>query len=186
MHKLLLLGAGESGKSTFYKQMMTIHGKGFPPEERKYFRSIVHSNTISAMQRLCRASETLANKGDAIKDPALRYCRVVDEKIKSNIKEILELKPLDDPLTRDICQKMKKVWQDPHIKKTFVYRGRYSLADSAEYFFERLDYTFDQDYIPSLQDIFRSRVRTTGILEQKYVHNDSHFNLFDVGGQRNG
>jgi GTPase SAR1 family protein len=31
--KLLLLGAGESGKSTLFKQMLTIYGKGVSKDE---------------------------------------------------------------------------------------------------------------------------------------------------------
>ncbi|CAG8574821.1 5706_t:CDS:2 [Acaulospora colombiana] len=37
---MLLLGAGESGKSTILKQMKLIHDGGYSPEERDYFDSI--------------------------------------------------------------------------------------------------------------------------------------------------
>lgn len=44
--KLLLLGAGESGKSTIVKQMKIIHETGYSDEERKQYRPVVFSNTI--------------------------------------------------------------------------------------------------------------------------------------------
>merc|ERR1719481_1733882 len=37
--KLLLLGAGGSGKSTFFKQLQTIHGHGFIDKDRISFKS---------------------------------------------------------------------------------------------------------------------------------------------------
>lgn len=46
--KLLLLGAGESGKSTIVKQMRIIHETGYSDEERKAYRPVVYSNTIQA------------------------------------------------------------------------------------------------------------------------------------------
>ncbi|KIH42944.1 hypothetical protein ANCDUO_27064 [Ancylostoma duodenale] len=50
--KLLLLGAGESGKSTIVKQMKIIHETGYSDEERKQYRPVVFSNTIQEMVSL--------------------------------------------------------------------------------------------------------------------------------------
>ena len=44
--KMLLSGAGESGKSTIVKQMKIIHESGFPSEDFKQYRPVVYSNTI--------------------------------------------------------------------------------------------------------------------------------------------
>ncbi|KAF9897318.1 guanine nucleotide-binding protein subunit alpha, partial [Lobosporangium transversale] len=44
--KMLLLGAGESGKSTILKQMKLIHDGGYSKEEREAFREIIFINTV--------------------------------------------------------------------------------------------------------------------------------------------
>lgn len=44
--KILLLGAGESGKSTFLKQMRIIHGQDFDQQAREEFRATIYSNII--------------------------------------------------------------------------------------------------------------------------------------------
>ena len=38
--KLLLLGTGESGKSTFIKQMRIIHGSGYTKEDRDSYKPL--------------------------------------------------------------------------------------------------------------------------------------------------
>jgi len=42
-----------------------------------------------------------------------------------------------------------------------------------------------KDFLPSNDDILRARVRTTGIVENKFEVENNHFQIFDVGGQRN-
>ncbi|TRY77532.1 hypothetical protein DNTS_028245 [Danionella cerebrum] len=44
--KILLLGAGESGKSTFLKQMRIIHGQDFDQSAKEEFRATIYSNVI--------------------------------------------------------------------------------------------------------------------------------------------
>jgi hypothetical protein len=48
--KILLLGAGESGKSTILKQMRIIYSEGFRLEERKEVRQVIFSNMIVAFK----------------------------------------------------------------------------------------------------------------------------------------
>lgn len=55
--KLLLLGAGESGKSTVLKQMRLIHSKGFSPQERKQWKVTIFQNLLHAFQVVFGAME---------------------------------------------------------------------------------------------------------------------------------
>jgi hypothetical protein len=58
--KLLLLGAGESGKSTIFKQMRILYGKGFGEEDRKNFKPVIFSNTLLSMKTLVQQSDELS------------------------------------------------------------------------------------------------------------------------------
>ena len=52
-------GTGESGKSTFIKQMRIIHGSGYTEEDRKGFPKLVYRNIFTAMQAMIRAMDIL-------------------------------------------------------------------------------------------------------------------------------
>ena len=50
--KLLLLGAGESGKSTIFKQMRILFGAPLSEEEKVQITPVVYANTIASMKIL--------------------------------------------------------------------------------------------------------------------------------------
>ena len=50
---MLLLGAGESGKSTIFKQMKVINKNGYTEKERKDFIGIIHMNVCTEMKKMC-------------------------------------------------------------------------------------------------------------------------------------
>eukprot|EP01100_Stratorugosa_tubuloviscum_P001840 TRINITY_DN1416_c3_g4_i3.p2 TRINITY_DN1416_c3_g4~~TRINITY_DN1416_c3_g4_i3.p2 ORF type:complete len:128 (-),score=54.03 TRINITY_DN1416_c3_g4_i3:687-1070(-) len=53
--KILLLGTGESGKSTIAKQMKIMHLKGFTQEELINHRQIIHGNLLECIKTLLLA-----------------------------------------------------------------------------------------------------------------------------------
>jgi len=56
------IGTGESGKSTFIKQMRIIHGQGYSEEDRKAYIGQVHSNVFMAIKALVIAMNQLSIK----------------------------------------------------------------------------------------------------------------------------
>merc|ERR1712115_542100 len=63
--------------------------------------------------------------------------------------------------------------------------AKFQFPDSGPYFFDRMDALIADGYIPTQQDVLRSRVRTTGIVESSFQIDGNDFKMFDVGGQRN-
>lgn len=57
--KVLLLGAGESGKSTILKQMKLIHGQGFTSQERSLYAQVMWESAISQMLEIIRQARFL-------------------------------------------------------------------------------------------------------------------------------
>lgn len=53
--KLLLLGTGDSGKSTFAKQMTVLHSSGFSNEEYQRFQKVLRDNCLTSMQKILAA-----------------------------------------------------------------------------------------------------------------------------------
>ncbi len=50
--KLLLLGPGDSGKTTVLKQMKLLHGDGFSDKDRREFKVKIYENIVNAMKSM--------------------------------------------------------------------------------------------------------------------------------------
>uniref|UniRef100_A0A8C7Q0D0 Guanine nucleotide-binding protein subunit alpha n=1 Tax=Oncorhynchus mykiss TaxID=8022 RepID=A0A8C7Q0D0_ONCMY len=170
--KLLLLGTGESGKSTFIKQMRIIHGTGYSEEDKRGFTKLVYQNIFTAMQSMIRAMETLMipykyehNKGNA---------NVVQE------VDVEKVYTFENPYINAI----KCLWNDPGIQEAYDRRREYQLSDSTKYYMNALDRIAETSYLPTQQDVLRVRVPTTGIIEYPFDLQSVIFRMVDVGGQR--
>nr|XP_056717163.1 guanine nucleotide-binding protein G(t) subunit alpha-1 [Euleptes europaea] len=171
--KLLLLGAGESGKSTIVKQMKIIHQDGYSLEECLDFISIIYSNTLQSMLTIVRAMDTLhIQYGDpARKDDSHKLLHFADT---------YEEGTMPPEMSDIIC----RLWKDTGIQACFEKASEYQLNDSASYYLSDLPRLVTPGYIPTEQDVLRSRVKTMGIVETQFSFKDLNFRMFDVGGQR--
>jgi GTPase SAR1 family protein len=173
--RLLLLGAGESGKSTLFKQMISIYGKGWNAEDRADYVSIIHKNVISAMQTICSNSQTLAKEG---------LDTEVDESAQDSWDYVMEKKE-NEVINSEFAEHIKTLWKDKGIQTTYNNRNRYHLPDSSAFFFNKIDELAEEGWVPTEDDVLHSRVRTTGIIENTFNVEGSAFTIVDVGGQRN-
>jgi len=67
VQKLLLLGTGESGKSTIFKQLRMLHQQGFDESERRHYSYVVHANIVDGISALVDAvldSDQLSSKAN--------------------------------------------------------------------------------------------------------------------------
>jgi len=173
--KLLLLGTGESGKSTIFKQMQILYvEEGFTEYEKSTFRHVVRRNVVESMQTLLFGCEKfgLAFEGGE-SDRSAKFMMALD--------------PLSAEFWVDeIVTHVKQLWlREPAIRKSYERRSELQLLDSASYFFENLDRIGRPEYTPDRNDILRARLRTSGIVERTFRINNVDFKFLDVGGQRN-
>jgi len=143
---------------------------GFSDEDRQSFKSIIYNNIMGSIRVLVDAAITMnidiqVGNRDAAK-------RVMDEV------------NFQGQITEQMAKDIKGLWQDKGIQIAFQRSSEFQLNDSAEYYFVELDRIAHPNYMPSVQDILRSRAKTTGIIETEFKIGKQKFTLTDVGGQR--
>ncbi|RPA89567.1 guanine nucleotide binding protein, alpha subunit [Choiromyces venosus 120613-1] len=171
--KLLLLGAGESGKSTILKQMKLIHASGFSKNDRDDYRVIIFANLLNSFKIILEAMESY--------DLTFQ-----NEENEAYVELIITERELgrQEPFPKEYQKAFASLWADGGVQ-TAVHRGNeFALHDNLNYFFESLDRLFVPNYMPTDQDILRSRLKSTGISETLFDLGALTYRMFDVGGQR--
>ncbi|CAO3600891.1 unnamed protein product [Absidia cylindrospora] len=173
--KMLLLGAGESGKSTLLKQLKLLHDGGYSSDEREAFKEIIFSNTIQSMRAILEAMDNMG-VGFADSKATMEQQAAIILDLPTQIER--------EFLPAEVTQAIRSLWSDQNLLSVFSRSREYQLNDSAKYYFESIDRIGDSNYVPTDQDVLRSRVKTTGITETTFVIDDLTYRMFDVGGQR--
>jgi len=168
-----MLGAGDSGKSTIFKQIKIIHSEGFDKDDEVLFKTIIYDNIVEAMKVIILASQRFG-------------VPIQSKESQERVERISSLpRSIDCKFTQQIYEDIKALWADPDIQTSHDLAKDLSISDSATYYFEELDRLKDVDtYYPTTQDILHTRVTTTGIVEAPFVFGGVKFRLFDVGGQK--
>lgn len=178
--KLLLLGAGESGKTTVLKQMQIIYGAGFSEHDlQTIWAPRVNENVVTAMKALCDGASDLGLE-DQIQNKAAFDQFTSNEAIYGVGSALSE-----DFSLVEVGPVIKTLWADPGIQAAWARRSEYQVIESHVHYFENIDQMMQPNYLPSQDDVLLCRSRTTGIVETVLDIDSSEFHIFDVGGQRN-
>ncbi|KAL9543482.1 G protein alpha subunit [Mucor atramentarius] len=178
-YKILLLGSGESGKSTILKQMKIINQNGYTKDELRSWRTIVYQNLIQSAQALVQAILAFDLKFDNSQNN--EYAIIIKNyKFSGDSRAALDI---------SLIEAIESVWADATTKFCVVEKAsEFYLMDSAPYansFFDDIKRIAKIDYVPNEQDVLRARLKTTGITEIKFAHEKhTSIHMFDVGGQR--
>jgi guanine nucleotide-binding protein subunit alpha-12 len=127
--KLLLLGAGESGKSTFLKQMRIIHGMNFEPELVKEYHQVIYQNVVKGMKVLVDARNKLHIPWE---NPHNSESGNFILKYDNNTY-------LDARLFSQYAPILYNLWRDAGIRRAFERRREFQLSDSVQYFLDNLE-----------------------------------------------
>uniref|UniRef100_A0A667IM00 G protein subunit alpha 12 n=1 Tax=Lynx canadensis TaxID=61383 RepID=A0A667IM00_LYNCA len=157
--KILLLGAGESGKSTFLKQMRIIHGREFDQKALLEFRDTIFDNILKGSRVLVDARDKLGIPWQYSENEKHGMFLLAFEN-KAGL-------PVEPATFQLYVPALSALWRDSGIREAFSRRSEFQL-----------------NYFPSKQDILLARKATKGIVEHDFVIKKIPFKMVDVGGQR--
>ena len=111
--RILMLGAGESGKSTIIKQVKVLYGGGF--SDPLYYKRIVISNVVENMQLILTGMAMSSDYDFLYPESVQHKKKVLDFKFfqpEDSFPEYLEsVKCLwNDPNVRDYCDSEPKIY----------------------------------------------------------------------------
>ncbi|XP_034043464.1 guanine nucleotide-binding protein subunit alpha-12-like [Thalassophryne amazonica] len=175
--KILLLGAGESGKSTFLKQMRIINGQEFDQKALLDFRDTIYENILKGMRVLVDARDKLGISWQSCENEKQGMLVMSWEgRVGATGVEPSEFQLY--------VMALSALWADAGIQKAYARRSEFQLSESVKYFLDSLDRIGQLSYIPNKQDILFARKATKGIVEHDFVMKKIPFKMVDVGGQR--
>ncbi|KAK3687259.1 guanine nucleotide-binding protein alpha-3 subunit [Podospora appendiculata] len=172
--KILLLGSGESGKSTIVKQMKIIHLKGYSDDELYNYRPTIFKNLIECAKAVINAMRQFEIEPKLPENRA--YCDfLLDFTVEPSPQAQIDPK---------VGIAVQAIWNDPAKEQLMDRQTEFYLMDSAEYFFQEVSRIVAPEYLPNEMDVLRARTKTTGIYETRFKMGQLSIHMFDVGGQR--
>lgn len=170
--KTLILGSSESGKTTLLKYMRLFTDAGFDREERVDFAETNCTNIVQSVRVILDEMEFM--------NIPLEHQR--NEQHATTV--FIQASQPEERYSADVADAVTQLWADAGVQEAFNRRHKYQLTDNVAYFANHIQRVCAAGYIPSQEDILRSRVKTTGITETSIHLGDKILRVFDVGGVR--
>lgn len=194
--RILLLGTGESGKSTILKQMKIIHGENLSDgQQLEDVRHIIYFNIIKGIKVLIDARAKLSIPWSKDNDNIQAKADLV---FRAETKNQITFEYFSRYTTL-----IDLLWNNPAIQETFQKRNQYQLvmfirksinhflkniyftqSDGLPYLFRNLKRISSLTYVPTNQDLLHARIPTRTVVEYSVEYKGVEFHFIDIGGQR--
>lgn len=181
--KVLVLGAGESGKSTVLRQLKLINKIKFTDMEIDFFKENLRLNTLQSMQTLIDALK-IVKSPPVIDDEEMKKQMLLVKSFEPDIKNL-------NMLSEEVVCAIKDLWKSEQFQSLYEMRDQYWLLDSVEYYFDNIERFNEKEFVPTEDDCVRARVITTGIVSTDISTScltvpslTINYTIIDVGGQR--
>jgi GTPase SAR1 family protein len=164
----VLLGGGECGKTTLFKQIQILHGTGFEESTKQGWVDAIQGCVRRAVKQICAGIENSStySLSEENKERASKFSGpgTYDAACAVDVMAIMA-----DPGVKDFLK-------DPETSL--------DLDDNAHFFLAKADKIGEPSYLPTDEDILKVRDPTRTIETLDFKFNKAHFRVIDVGGQR--
>jgi len=169
-YKLLILGAGESGKTTILKQLRFLSKSKISFQERVEFLTTLRWNVIESMNNLLEQAK--------VEIP------FTEEETKS--AQLVEHRHSHTDSSEDetFGEHISKLWNSTAIQQVYKQRDKFWNLEAVDYYFAHATRLFQSKCIPTDEDIIMARKRTTGVSVISLAKPPILWEIIDVGGQR--
>eukprot|EP00842_Homolaphlyctis_polyrhiza_P005227 jgi/Hompol1/5705/HPOL_001106-RA len=170
--KLLILGSGDSGKTTFLKQLKLRFG-GFTPKQLFEFRLQMYDNILDSAKALVAACDGLGLplENANARETLLRYGPAVSAASQG-------------PMPADVVAAIRELWATESMKAAWLKANIFKIQDTADYFLDRLEVITQPTYALTDIDILHIRHPTTVVSESSFQVQEHRIHVYDVAGQR--
>uniref|UniRef100_A0A096LWI3 G protein subunit alpha 12 n=2 Tax=Poecilia TaxID=8080 RepID=A0A096LWI3_POEFO len=177
--KILLLGAGESGKSTFLKQMRIINGQEFDKKALLDFRDTIYENILKGMRVLVDARDKLGITWQSCENEKQGMLVMSWEGRVGTTR----LEPSEFQL---YVMALSALWMDAGIQEAYTRRSEFQLLKSTiKYFLNPLHEKGELIYILFAQLVlFSRRSIDSEIDESDFLDKRIPFSLIKTNGDR--
>ena len=177
-HRVLLLGAGGSGKTTLIQQMRTLHSEmALSNEEKKQNITKIKRNIRDSMAKILNAMTAI--------DPPLS-CAEPENNAKREwyLDQVNKSDPENFDYSECFFDITEELWKDRGVRECFARSNEFELMDNAKYFLEKVGTVRQENFCPSEEDIFRSNGFSTGMTEIRFKLQEDNFHVIDIGWSR--
>ncbi|KAK3861489.1 hypothetical protein Pcinc_032561 [Petrolisthes cinctipes] len=129
--QVLVLGASDTGKSTFMKQMRYVFGDRYPTFERRRYQPYIRRNLLESLHKIVRFADA---QGVRMSTPESQDAAEKFRDLSTLEKYFEEDEPIDNNDASILEGATQTLWKDPGLQEVYSRGNEYHLMTNADHF----------------------------------------------------